>query len=737
MTSPKKTQNIGLLVLDLQLDYSVSIAKGMAEITKANNANLVIFPIEQPKVESGSSDEPSVVHDLLKSAPIDALVVVTSSLVNFLSFSQFSRELDKLNDLPILSIGAELRNHPSIVNDNKMGLKQAISHLICNYKLSKIAFVRGPLMHPEAEERYEAYLETLKKHGLNVDMDYVSEGNFTFEAGFEAAAKFIALSNGLPEAIVCANDDMACGVLHVLEERGIKVPEEVAVVGYDNIREAAFTTPPLSSVDQPVLEIGKQSAQLALSMANGEKVKHLTVVPTRFVQRNSCGSGVKERDKQTADSSSELVVVDSIDQTRILELLATSTLNNSQIDEVSNWLSGLKLENDKVDEIGRLFSEFLNDRHTPEEMSQIVSENILLVKKLAAQYDSGGRYLPLYYLLSSIANQYFYAQSVQKGLKIDNRYLQLRNLISLAAKKSSTFDFFRSLHKFLHSIDYHFFYIVLYHNRENEESKGNIEKCSTVFGFNKNNQLSDFNSYDHPPNELFHDEKSSLIGETFNVEPLIYLGHCFGHICYSWDQEDRYTRLSFSSIISAKLRSDKLWNDYLTLENAFSSKGGALNGLGMDSESSSFNSASLLDQKEFYMKAAREFENSKISHNVLPLVFVKLVNHTEITAELGAEYIDIYVNFISDSLVGLFGATSLITRLKPDMFVVLSPKIDMEQINIILEKIKKKIHQYKDEANLAIELKLESAINQIHPDSHRSLVDHIGDADYLLTRMVG
>ena len=733
MTSSNTTKNIGLLVLDLQLDYSVSIAKGMTEVATAKNINLVIFPIEQPKVDSGSSDEPSVVHDLLRNAPIDALVVVTSSLVNFLSFSQFSRELDKLHDIPILSIGAELKNHPSIVNDNKKGLVEAITHLIEDQGYERIAFVRGPLMHPEAEERYAAYLDTLKKHDMPIDMDYVSVGNFTFEAGIEAANRFCELEKGPPHAIVCANDDMACGVLHVLEERGVEVPGHIAVVGYDNIREAAFTNPPLSSVDQPVLDIGRQSAKLALAMANGEKVDHLTVIPTRFVRRSSCGRGASLTKKQ--ESLGTIDNDKTVTLEKVLEWIVTDALTKNQLGKLAGWLLSLNPDEFHTLDLTDSFLLVLNSNNIREEMSQIISENLLVIKTLIMDYRTDSFANEVFYALSSTSSQYFYALSVQKSLKIDNRFLQLRNLISLAAKKSSTYDFFRSLHKFLQSIDFQFFYIVLHHDKDTEGQNGGIDKCTTVFGYHKANESSNFNNYEHPPNILYLDEKNELSGEVFNVEPLIYLGHCFGHICYSWDSEDRYTRLSFSSIISAKLRSDKLWNDYLDLENLVNSNHDSMDDVGIKATNSHLLKANLLDQKEFYIKANREFENSKISHAILPMVFVRLANYDSIFEEFGEEYIDIYVNYISESLAGFFGACSLITRSKSDMFVVLSPKVTPKDIDDTLENLKEKIRQYKNETDIAVEFRLESAVNHIHPDTHRSLVDHIGDADYLLTRI--
>ena len=734
---------IGLQVLDLQLDYSVGIAQGMAAFARENDVNLAVFPMEQPKADYGASDNPSVIEELLRSQPVDALVIVTGSLINFLSFNQFYKQIKKLSNIPIVSVGAELENIISVVVDNHTGVYKAVSHLIEVHKLTNIGFVRGPLMHPEAEERYEAYLSCMDDHGLAVDLNKVYDGNFTFEAGVSAAKAMCSNASNWPEAIVCANDDMAFGVIHQLKKMDIQVPQDIAVVGYDNVSEAEYSVPSLSTIDQPVFDIGKRAANLALKAIRGDKTDLVNKIPTSFYPRRSCGCGSRlclidpEQDRLSESTKVKTTNRDEL-MANLARLFCQKLFDHEELADFSRLFDDKSFSLAQVDMLVELIRENLSKNDVDESIRKIINDNIQQVHVCARKTLAEPLAQSLYYALLNVSSNSYMSQVTQDHIDLNNRFLHLRNLLSYAAKSGSTSDFFLSFKKVLAAIDVPYFHIVLYGSERElvgyRYSTG-IQDCKTVFSFQRNEDIFSVQEVHHSAAYLYNPELyKDVKGVAFIVEPLIYLGAQFGHICYEWNEHDRYSRLLFSTLLSAKLRSDSLWQDFVKVEQQLDEFKGGVNDSNDSKKQFTDKLTGLLNHKGFYTRSIRQLKNSKVAHEVLPLVYLRVDNYHEILTDFGEEHINICVSFLSEELLSIFSATCLVSRIAPDMFVILCPQYTVDEINDVLANLSGNINEYNAEADQELELNVEMAVNQIHPDSQRSLVDYLGDAEYLLIR---
>jgi signal transduction histidine kinase len=173
--------------------------------------------------------------------------------------------------------------------DNQAGIRQAVSHLIGIHGHRQIAFVRGPAGHPEAEERYQGYVEELAHHNLPVDPSLVAPGDFVYSSGQEAVRILVDERKVSFDAIVVSNDESALGVLSGLQERGLRVPQDVALIGFDDIDEARFSTPPLTTVRQPLYEQGRRAAETLLDHLSGKAIPEQVALPPRLIIRESCG----------------------------------------------------------------------------------------------------------------------------------------------------------------------------------------------------------------------------------------------------------------------------------------------------------------------------------------------------------------------------------------------------------------------------------------------------------------
>jgi PAS domain S-box-containing protein len=291
---------IGLLIGRLgEVGYAAEVWPGVADVAEERNVNLVCFVGGALQAVHEFDSQRNVAYNLAGPDNMDGLVIMSGSLGQFIGPEQFRNFLERYQPLPMVSIAMALEGMPGILVDNKTGMREAITHLIEVHKLSRIAFIRGPETNPEAEERYHTYQEVLTEHGLPIDPDLIVGGNFLARAGAEAARLLMDERKVDFEAVASANDEMALSAMAVLQERGLRVPGQVSVVGFDNMEESKFSLPPLTTIRQPLYEQGRLATETLLSILAGEKVPGQISLPTSLVIRQSCGCFLRSEVRET------------------------------------------------------------------------------------------------------------------------------------------------------------------------------------------------------------------------------------------------------------------------------------------------------------------------------------------------------------------------------------------------------------------------------------------------------
>ena len=158
------------------------------------------------------------------------------------------------------SIGIELPGVPSLVLDNRPGMEAVVEHLIRDHGRRKIAFLAGTPENPEATARFEAYQAVLNRHGIAFDARRTARGYFRANSA-KVAMEEIFASGVEIDAVVAANDEMATGAIDVLRKRGLRVPQDVPVTGFDDVVLARLGNPPLTTVTQPFEEVADWAVQ--------------------------------------------------------------------------------------------------------------------------------------------------------------------------------------------------------------------------------------------------------------------------------------------------------------------------------------------------------------------------------------------------------------------------------------------------------------------------------------------
>jgi DNA-binding LacI/PurR family transcriptional regulator/serine phosphatase RsbU (regulator of sigma subunit) len=204
---------------------------------------------------------------------------------------------ERFRPVPTVSASVQLDGIPSLIVSNYAGMKVAIDHLIEQHQCRRIAYVRGPLASREAEERFEGYCASLAAHGIPFDPELVEVGDFWIDSG-ERAIRHLLDTGVVLDAIAAANDYMALGVMDVLRSRGVRVPHQIRVVGFDDAPTARLTSPSLTTIRQPLAGMGRRAVDTLHRMARRESVELTQLLDVELVLRQSCGCGYQIHQSQ-------------------------------------------------------------------------------------------------------------------------------------------------------------------------------------------------------------------------------------------------------------------------------------------------------------------------------------------------------------------------------------------------------------------------------------------------------
>jgi DNA-binding LacI/PurR family transcriptional regulator len=281
-----------LLINGLELGYEWALARGAADAARVGGAHLLCFAGGILGAPPGSGGERNAVFELATQAAVDGLVVASGAIGNRLGRARLEEYCERYRPLPVCSVAVELAGASYVSIDNESGVRTAVDHLVNTHQMKSIAFVRGPEANSEAECRFAAYREALQHAGIPYAPELVAPGDFDDHSGRAAVHAFFSKHGATPrslEAIVAANDAMALGALSELTQLGIRVPEQVAVVGFDDIEDSRFSLPPLTTVRQPLLEQGRDAVRIVLHQLRLGGPPERVVRLTEPVLRRSCG----------------------------------------------------------------------------------------------------------------------------------------------------------------------------------------------------------------------------------------------------------------------------------------------------------------------------------------------------------------------------------------------------------------------------------------------------------------
>jgi DNA-binding LacI/PurR family transcriptional regulator len=205
----------------------------------------------------------------------------------FRRIEPFIQTIKEVVPIVVIDNSAADKSIPSVIIDNFCAQIEAVDCL-CNLGHQRIAFMTGLEDSDVGRDRYEGYKSGLSKQGIEIDNALVYRGNYSFQSGIDGADHFLKLDE-LPTAIMCANDSMALGAINKLHAAGLNVPEDISIIGFDDIDIASQIIPPLTTIAAPIKEIATRSFNMLESLIVGKPLENRHVaLSARLVVRGTC-----------------------------------------------------------------------------------------------------------------------------------------------------------------------------------------------------------------------------------------------------------------------------------------------------------------------------------------------------------------------------------------------------------------------------------------------------------------
>jgi DNA-binding LacI/PurR family transcriptional regulator len=275
----RKTRVIGLLLNNMHNDFFVPLLNGVEAVVRKKGYNLIVATYHA----NSRNDMPPPIgpHNT------DGLLVFSDGLVDEdltnLTESGFPMVLVHRTSPPSINI-------PSVTVENLEITQKLVEHLIQEHGKRRILFLRGPLNQEDSYRREVGYKAALAANNIPFDESLVLNGEFERDIAYEALDHFLGNGKRVAfDAVFAGDDDAAIGVLKALHKHSFRIPEDVAVIGFDDLGFAPFLNPPLTTVRAPTESVGRIATERLFALLENHPSEEMVVLPTEIIFRRSCG----------------------------------------------------------------------------------------------------------------------------------------------------------------------------------------------------------------------------------------------------------------------------------------------------------------------------------------------------------------------------------------------------------------------------------------------------------------
>lgn len=272
----KKTTTVGVIIPDISNIFFAELARGIEDIATMYKYNIILSNSDQNKEK-----ELHLLNTML-AKQVDGILFMGGNITE-----EHVSEFQKSPVPIVLAATIEPNNAiPSVNIDYEQAAFEAVAYLLEKGN-KRVTYVTGPTNDPINQKKLAGYRRALETHGLTYEEELVIEGDNSYDSGIEAYEKIAELAEK-PTAVFAGTDEMALGVIHSAQDHGVRIPDQLEVIGFDNTRLATMVRPRLTTVMQPMYDIGAVAMRLLTKYMNKENVEnHIVVLPHRIEYRES------------------------------------------------------------------------------------------------------------------------------------------------------------------------------------------------------------------------------------------------------------------------------------------------------------------------------------------------------------------------------------------------------------------------------------------------------------------
>ena len=296
-----RRKTVGVFLCKAYSLFDDTVYHTLEEEARKHDLDVIVFSTVGYFASQNDYDEQE--RGMFAFAPIEQLdgIIVAPDTYEIEGFRELLHdELSRRARCPVVAIRHQGKEFDCIYTDENLALRPLMRHLLDDHKLTRVSFLAGYEGHPDSELRKKVYLEEMAAHGLAVDeKKQIAHGNMWLNCGAKAYEDLFSDPANRPEAVVCANDYMAVGMMRTMREHGLRVPEDVIVTGFDNVPSIALDEPTLTTVEQDFAGMARIAMEEMDRQIRGEQGRpesaeiRKTPLGGKLVIGESCGCGYR------------------------------------------------------------------------------------------------------------------------------------------------------------------------------------------------------------------------------------------------------------------------------------------------------------------------------------------------------------------------------------------------------------------------------------------------------------
>ncbi len=716
--SKKKSRiHIGVLLSSLEENCQSKIWQGIEDLARKEEIDLTIYLSTFQQRDGLLKEHYAVVFDAVRNnETLDGLILFGGFIAEDTSSDDVRQFVENCGDLPIVSLAMSFPNTPSLLVDNRSGIYNVITHLIEQHQYSKIAFVKGPEGHEEADARYSGYCDALNDANIPLDQSYIFQGHFSDWSGEEAVTELYDIRKIDVEVIACADDETAIGVIKELSRRNITIPRDVAVCGFDDEEHAEIITPSLTTAQQPFYELGRESLQQILRLVTGQPVSSLQLLTPELIIRQSCGclAGV---DHQALSGTETLQ--------NAMKIFSQTIFSNAiPLSVVHNWIKNFTHHN--TDSFSRI--DFLHHVNNALIEYKKYDNKFVQWRSFFAQLLVEFRKLTL--TLDEYANR---AEAILQAVELVahsedrcRRYMELENgeaqweVRGIAQQLATSFDL-RTLADNLKNgakeLGIETAMVFLYNEPQKYSSWEQPQSISYITGFDKNGIITNKpKEIPIPFDEIVSFAKATRSDEmsTLFYMPLFFGDEQLGVMLMSYTpdrQIDIYEpiRLNVATALKGSTLFEKIKKQSVTDEMT-----------------------NVYNRRGFITFSLSRFAHLRRSRMKSALFFIDMDGLKKINDTYGHQAGDAAIVTCAEILKSSFREGDIIGRMGGDEFTVLASELDKRHTEIVKKRLRNGFKKFNETSGLPYEINCSMGVEHIEDYSEETFESALQKADDLL-----